>query len=332
MNDPSSARFAVSSLDLSRLENMVHLENKITARCPACAADGGDNKGNHLVIFPSGGYGCVRYQGDKEHNRRIKKLVGLNREMDPLEEQLWRRNRAQEQIEKIHKNELIRAAESNRSKIIERYDWDLGSVTLESPQPPFEPAVQTCPRRFLGALFRPGDLLWTGELNDTGQLRHTIQWRTCEEWLNAPQGMRIGPHVAPSVWKQGSFSRSTSNVLSDPYVVLDFDGLDGIQPQTREEKIALVRAGLALTRWLRDALHWQLAAILLTGSKGIHVWFRTPPPIALKSLKDVYLQFGLDHLLIGHPAQPCRLPGHPHPKTGNLSRVIWLRHPELAHH
>lgn len=327
MNDPSKLRFVSSSLDISKLENVVHLENKITARCPACTAEGGDTLGVHLVVYADGNYGCVKHQGDKDHSRCIWKLVGLNRKLDPIEEQRWRRRRAQEQIEKSRKCELIRAAKSSRGNLIEKYEWTIGSVIQESPQSPCVPNVETCPRRFLGSLFRPRDLLWTGEVNETGQPHHTTHWRTCKEWLNAPQGTRIGPYVAPSTWRPGSFSRSNTNVLTDPYTVLDFDGLDGIQPQTPEQKMELVNAGLALTRWLRDVLHWQLAAILLTGSKGAHVWFRTPPSPILDSLNTVHREFGLDSKLIGHPAQPCRLPGHAHPKTGNLSRVIWLQQP-----
>ncbi|HRQ90161.1 MAG TPA: hypothetical protein PLA50_15280, partial [Bacteroidia bacterium] len=52
------------------------LPDKTVARCPACAEEGRDNKGNHLVIYPNGKYGCVSHQGDAEHQRRIRQLVG----------------------------------------------------------------------------------------------------------------------------------------------------------------------------------------------------------------------------------------------------------------
>jgi hypothetical protein len=62
-------------LDLSKLKNVVKLNEKTTAQCPACHQAGGDRKGNHLVIFPDGRFGCVVFPGDKEHRRQIARLV-----------------------------------------------------------------------------------------------------------------------------------------------------------------------------------------------------------------------------------------------------------------
>lgn len=64
-------------LDLKKLENVkTKADGKVTARCPACAVDGGDRKGEHLVIFPDGKYGCAVFVGDKDHNRQIFRLTG----------------------------------------------------------------------------------------------------------------------------------------------------------------------------------------------------------------------------------------------------------------
>ena len=64
------------SLDRNKLENVVQIDGKITARCPACQEDGGDNTGNHLVVYPYGRFGCVVNPGSSEHRRRIFRLVG----------------------------------------------------------------------------------------------------------------------------------------------------------------------------------------------------------------------------------------------------------------
>ena len=45
-------------------------------RCPACAAAGSDAKGDHLVIYPDGGYGCVANPKDKLHTKEIFRQVG----------------------------------------------------------------------------------------------------------------------------------------------------------------------------------------------------------------------------------------------------------------
>ena len=64
-------------LDVTKLENVSRSKDgKITARCPACKNEGHDSKGDHLVVFDDGGFGCVKYMGDAEHRKKIAKLAG----------------------------------------------------------------------------------------------------------------------------------------------------------------------------------------------------------------------------------------------------------------
>ena len=65
------------ALDESKLENVRRKPGKLTARCPACAERGADRKGEHLVVYEDGGYGCVACKGDTEHQRRIFALAGV---------------------------------------------------------------------------------------------------------------------------------------------------------------------------------------------------------------------------------------------------------------
>ena len=66
------------SLNIEKLENVVRRDDgSVVAQCPACAADGYDQTGrNHLFINPDGQYGCAANAGDKNHRKRIFKLVG----------------------------------------------------------------------------------------------------------------------------------------------------------------------------------------------------------------------------------------------------------------
>jgi hypothetical protein len=65
------------SLDIKKLENVSEKpDGKITARCPACAKDGRDRKGDHLIIFPDKKFGCVKYEKDAEHRKLIQALAG----------------------------------------------------------------------------------------------------------------------------------------------------------------------------------------------------------------------------------------------------------------
>ena len=64
-------------IKIELLENQIELpDGRIRARCPACAAEGGDSKGKHLMVFPNGKYGCAAHPGDEEHRKRIAVLVG----------------------------------------------------------------------------------------------------------------------------------------------------------------------------------------------------------------------------------------------------------------
>jgi len=66
-------------LDLAKLQKVKHHGSKIIARCPACAEEGGDRKGEHLFIEPGGRFGCVVYPGIEGHNHRqhIFELTGI---------------------------------------------------------------------------------------------------------------------------------------------------------------------------------------------------------------------------------------------------------------
>ncbi len=66
------------ALDLSKLENVKQTDKKTIARCPACAEEGADTKGDHLFIRPDGRFGCVLYPGisGRNHRKRITALAG----------------------------------------------------------------------------------------------------------------------------------------------------------------------------------------------------------------------------------------------------------------
>lgn len=72
-------------IDIAKLENVRERGGKTIARCPACAEDGGDKTGNHLVIFEEGRFGCAAFPGDPEHRKRIYALVGKREEPGPTQ-------------------------------------------------------------------------------------------------------------------------------------------------------------------------------------------------------------------------------------------------------
>jgi len=84
---------------------------RIQARCPACAESGGDTKGEHLVVYPNGSFGCCIYPGDKQHRRQIFALVGKKKSMPVIT------------VRKASRDQPAR-------------QWTSVSVTLTLPAPP----------------------------------------------------------------------------------------------------------------------------------------------------------------------------------------------------
>lgn len=66
------------TLDVEKLERVKRTPQFINARCPACHELGLDQSGNHLIVYPSGSFGCAVYAKDKKHYRRVIELAGLN--------------------------------------------------------------------------------------------------------------------------------------------------------------------------------------------------------------------------------------------------------------
>lgn len=315
-----------SSLDLSRLENVrSRPDGKIIARCPACFANGSDKSGEHLVIFPSGKWGCAAHPGDREHRREIFRLVGIASEQgqDPAEIKRWKEQRQMERLKGRERDRLREVASEKLSGLVNRWRWDACEVREDSPlRLDGEQVID--PRLFLATLFHLDAIIWTGETWQSGMEHGHGRWRTVEEWQNAlPED--VGPMTCPATWEPGTTSRSGTNVAITPFVVLDFDGPKGWRPANEEDLERHLAHARAIVRWLRDDLSWELAAIVWTGSKSLHAWFHHPGNECLEALREACPALGIDPGLIGHPEHPARLPGWVHARTGRLSALLWLQ-------
>lgn len=316
-----------SHLDLSLLENVRHRGDDVISACPACREEGKDSDRDNLRVYATGPFNCIAHPKDREHNRRIFALVGVRGEktLDPLEKRNWRERRARERQHERDVAALQETAKTHRDKIVARWEWCRADVWISSPQRIDCQLVESDSRWFISSLFPESATVWTGEVHESGQEGiHNSRWKTVAEWKDE---QRVGPMTTPAIWKPGTLSRAAGNVVAAPYVVLDFDGLDGRKPRTPDEIAVHLRTSLAMIRWIWEGLHWELAAILFTGSVSLHAWFHSPPQNVLESLKATAATLGMDAGLIDHPEHPCRLPGHSHQKTGKLSRVLWLQSP-----
>ena len=78
--DAATDNNADSLLDRSKLTNVQDRDDgAYVARCPACAEQGHDETGNHLIVYPNGAFGCVVFTGDndnaRKHRSRIRQLI-----------------------------------------------------------------------------------------------------------------------------------------------------------------------------------------------------------------------------------------------------------------
>lgn len=278
-----------------------------------------DRTGNNGVLFPSSGkWTCLR---DETHKRDIFATAGIREEIAPEEKRRrWREAEALRRRER-ERHRLKEQAKRSLPHLIEKWRWSAAEVRRSSP---CDPEEASDPRIFLASVFALTDIVWAGPVYASGA-RHSGRWRTVEKWLDEDPS-RVGPMTTPATWTPGAFQRIRENVLVPGYVVLDFDQIPttGTTPTTEEERERLVSEALAVLRWLREGRRWELAAILHTGSKSVHAWFRDPGEDALATMRASLRILGIDPSLIGHPEHPVRLPGHMHQKTGRRSRVLWV--------
>lgn len=305
------------SLDLDRLEKVRHLPGKITARCPACAEEGHDRTGGHLVVFDNGRFSCI---ADEGHRPRIWELVGIRQPLDPVDEARRRDDWIRRKREEQERERRREAAQTALPALVSKWAWCLEDVKEDSP---LDPEEGDCPRAFLLTRFRPDRIVWTGQVHDSGE-RHSDRWKTVWKWLHEP-AENIGPMVTPSTWRPGTVSRRRENVASSPYLILDFDGPKGWKPRDKDDLDRHIAESLAIVRWPKEDRQWNLAAIIDTGNKSLHAWFDHPGETIVNPTRPALDLLGIDKSLIGHPEHPARLPGQAHAKSGKTSRVLWLR-------
>src|SRR5439155_23633912 len=115
-----------------------------------------------------------------------------------------------------------------------------------------------------------------------------------------------GKFTCPAVFKDGVHSRSNSNVVRRPYLVVESDVL------------AKTQVG-AVFSWMSQLL--TLRAVVDTAGKSLHGWFDFPDKDAEKELRVILPALGCDPALF-KPSQPCRLPGAL--SNGRFQQLLYL--------
>jgi hypothetical protein len=235
-------------------------QQKLVGRCPACAEEGRDKQGKHLVVFPGGRFGCSRFEASAiegpertEHLRKIWKLAGGNwngvkldkpQAMDPAEKERRLKMRAM----------VLEAWKATKEKFaMDKADWLATSADLPgSPQGDFE---------FACSIWTPGQLAWFGTRYDCSAAfpRHLFEFPKHLERAWEMVEVEGLDHACGIGFKAGSTSRHKNNHAGVRFLVVEHDE-DGIEGQ------------IALVRYL-ESLGFRLILCVSTGNRGFHAWF-----------------------------------------------------------
>lgn len=209
-----------------------------------------------------------------------------------------RRKMALQREKKLAEEKLRDWADSHRASFFET-PWPMADVMEDSP---VKVENEEDAWKLMLSLYQPTDIVWIGEPTDSGNGKGD-HFKPVSEWLKSGPA---GHFTCPSTFKPGTTSRSNDAVDTRPFLVIESDTLP-------EDKM------LSMIHRLRKTL--SLVAVLHTGGKSLHSWWRFPDPEKLEQLKIILPHLGCDKALF-KPSQPVRLPGV---KRGDKwQRLLWF--------
>lgn len=160
------------------------------------------------------------------------------------------------------------------------------------------------------SLFHPDDVIWTGEVHQSGA-RNFARVQS----LTQSRALR-GPNISTASFAPGTTRRCRENVQLRRFLVVESDTL------SIPQQAALLMALRA---------EWQLAAVIYSGGKSLHGWFRWRDdwnqPERLMEVKARIQTYECDRAAFT-ATQPYRLPGVLRPGTDRFQSLIYLN---LAH-
>ena len=177
------------------------------------------------------------------------------------------------------------------------------------------------PHDFIISLYQLDDILWLGGQYDSGEEKHRANFRTCAEWLELTE---LPPRIAPATFHAGSFSRSSINVKTSPFIIIESDDLVGHKPVTLEDRERNKALSHALIGYAQHELGLTLRAVIDTGNKSLHAWFDRPPPSELDAIKKMAAGLRIDLSALDQGHSPFRMPGCTHDKTNQPARLLYL--------
>lgn len=231
---------------------------KLIGRCPACAEDGHDELGRHLVVYQGGKFGCARFLAGyietparEKHLKRIWQLAGGKTGG-------FAKPPSMPPAVRTRRLKMIEGAKTHWVEAMEAYamtmeDWQKTSADLPgSPEADF---------RFAANQYRPDELGWFGHRHEGSAVfgRHLVPPRTDTDRVWAAVNAEGLDHTSGAVYRPGSVSRHGKNHIAHVYRPIEHDGLP-------------IEGQIALTRYMQ-ALGLRLILCVHTGNRGFHSWF-----------------------------------------------------------
>lgn len=161
------------------------------------------------------------------------------------------------------------------------------------------------------SLWGPQDNIWVGDVWDTGE-KGAQHFLAVEQWLDHTPNLYANRYTTTSSFKPGTVDRTNKQVLSTPYLVVEFDALD-------EEKEENKRKGAAFLNYLRQS--FDLRMVVDSGNKSLHGWFLNNDKVT-EEQRFMLRQLGADPNTM-RPSQPVRVPGGRR-DNGKVQSVLWI--------
>jgi hypothetical protein len=293
---------------VSQAERRVN--GKITMPCPACREAGKDTAGDNLTVFPSGKFHCIAAGKDKAHNRRIIELMPELGSAKPFPSSgpcLAARPRSAPKPVDL----LSRIKAGYPATVADL--WESSPVRCDDDLDDAKVFLQLFPSR---------GILWISpDIFQSGKPEHARFFRTREQW-EAETFTTPGTRIAPASFKAGSYSRNRESVADHLFAVVESDEIgEGKLYASKDEFCSLIR-------WLREACSWHLAAVVDSGNRSLHAWFRHPGSVDMRRLAEHSTALGLD-AKFAEPSQPWRLPGVRR-ENSEQSQILCYFDPEIV--
>jgi hypothetical protein len=204
-------------------------------------------------------------------------------------------------------NERIRLrAAKALPQLLEEFAWPYNRIIADSPTPVTGNELNHW--KMLLPKFPADDVLWIGDTFDSGKPEHAAHFKTAAEWMKSAKAP--GPFICPAAFKNTSCARTNDNIEARRFLVVESDTL------TRDEVGAVFR-------WLHEGCELKLEAIVDTGGKSLHGWFKFEEDL-LDDQKLILPALQCDPKLFT-PSQSVRLPGALRDGVaGKFQRLVYL--------